>query len=84
VKLILPGHPSNFCKHLTDRHHIAQNQTEIGKFLSQKQSVRLAKSYGQPGKNQLDVTKIGSATVHVNGALAMFGLTFKSINKEAL
>jgi hypothetical protein len=52
VKLILPGCLSNFCKHLTDRHHIAQNQTEIGKFLSQNRLVSLAKSYGQPGKNQ--------------------------------
>ncbi len=28
VRLILPGRLSDFCKHLTDRHHIAQNQTE--------------------------------------------------------
>jgi len=28
VRLILPGHPSDFCKHLTNRHHIAQNHTE--------------------------------------------------------
>jgi hypothetical protein len=28
VPLILPGRLSNFCKHPTDRHHIAQNQTE--------------------------------------------------------
>jgi hypothetical protein len=27
VRLILPGCPSNFCKHLTDEHHIAQNRT---------------------------------------------------------
>ncbi len=29
VQLILPGRPSDFCKHLTDAHHIAQNRTEI-------------------------------------------------------
>ncbi len=28
VWLILPGHQSDFCKHPTDRHHIAQNQME--------------------------------------------------------
>jgi hypothetical protein len=28
VRLILPGRLSDFCKHLTDRHHIAQNQVE--------------------------------------------------------
>jgi hypothetical protein len=28
VRLNLPGCPSDFCKHLTDGHHIAQNQTE--------------------------------------------------------
>ncbi len=29
VRPILPGRPSDFCKHPTDGHHIAQNQTEI-------------------------------------------------------
>jgi hypothetical protein len=28
VRLILPGCLSDFCMHLTDRHHIAQNLTE--------------------------------------------------------
>jgi hypothetical protein len=28
VRLILPGRLSDFCKHLTDRHHIAQNRME--------------------------------------------------------
>jgi hypothetical protein len=28
VRLILPGRPSDFCKHLTDRYHIAQNRME--------------------------------------------------------
>jgi hypothetical protein len=33
VQLLLPdpilrGHPSDFCKHSTDEHHIAQNQME--------------------------------------------------------
>jgi hypothetical protein len=28
VRLILPGGLSNFCKHPTDRHHIAQNWME--------------------------------------------------------
>jgi hypothetical protein len=50
VWLILPGRQSNFYKLPTDRHHIAQNQTEIGKFLSQNRSESLAKSDGQPSK----------------------------------
>jgi hypothetical protein len=29
VRLILPGLPSDFCKHPTDRHHITQNLIEI-------------------------------------------------------
>jgi hypothetical protein len=28
VRLILPGCPSDFCKHPIDGHHIAQNQME--------------------------------------------------------
>jgi hypothetical protein len=28
VRLILPGHPFDFSKHLTNGHHIAQNHTE--------------------------------------------------------
>ncbi len=71
VQLILPGRPSDFCKHLTDRHHIAQNQT-------------ISKSVGDTGKirqtawqNQSDVTKIGSTTVCVIWALQVSQIKLK-------
>ncbi len=64
VQLILPGHLSDLCKHLTDGHHIAQNQMERYENSYLKISQRA-------WQNRLDVTKIGSATVRVNGALSV-------------
>ncbi len=61
VRLILPGCLSDFCKHLTDGHHIAKNQTES-----------YENSYLKIGwtawQNRFDVTKIRSANVRVNWA----------------
>jgi hypothetical protein len=42
---------------------------EIGKFLSQNWSESLAKPDTTAWQNWSDMSKIGSATVHVNGAL---------------
>ncbi len=70
VRPILPGCLSDFCKHPTNGHH--KNGTRDRK-------IPISKLVGEPGKigrtawqNQLDVTKIGSATVRVNGALLVY------------
>ncbi len=48
VRLILPGQLSDFCKHLTDGHYIAQNWTERWENTYLKnQTDSLAKSVGR-------------------------------------
>ncbi len=61
IRLILPGCLSNFCKHPTDEHYIAQNQME-------RQENSYLKIGQRAWQNWSDMTKIGSTTNCVNGA----------------
>jgi hypothetical protein len=81
VQLILPGHLSDFCKHLTD--------ITLHKIEWRDRKIPISKLVGEPSKigctacqNLSDMTKIGSATVHVNGAYEVKVMVTEEVGRE--